>query len=118
MTLKEARVGAVYIVSFIDLDKATMRRLEALGLTRGTALKILNRSRQGSVILMVRGSRLALGSRITETIHAKEKGVNYACIIHTQKFVPAFLPGEICFGEFRLHKLIQRASKFEERHGH
>lgn len=72
MTLKDARIGAVYTVSFLDLDKVTKRRLEALGIIRGTGLKILNRSRGGSVILMVRGSRLALGRRITETIHAKE----------------------------------------------
>lgn len=72
MTLKNAKIGAVYTIKSLELDQATTRRLEALGLTKGTYIKILNRNREGSVILMVRGSRLALGSKITETIHMKE----------------------------------------------
>ena len=72
MTLREARIGATYTVSSLNLDMMTRRRLEALGLTRGTDINILNRSRSGAVILMVRGSRLALGSKIAETIHMKE----------------------------------------------
>lgn len=72
MTLKNAEIGAVYTIKSMELDRATMRRLEALGLTRGTDIRILNRNREGSVILMVRGSRLALGSKIAETIHMKE----------------------------------------------
>lgn len=73
LILKDAEIGAIYKVNYLDLDRATMRRLEALGLTGGTLVKILNRNREGSVILMVRGSRLALGSHITETIHIKKK---------------------------------------------
>ncbi len=72
MTLRDAKIGAAYIVSSLNLDMVTRRRLEALGLTRGTVISILNRSRNGAVILMVRGSRLALGSKIADTIHMKE----------------------------------------------
>lgn len=72
MTLKNAKIGEVYTVNSINLDRSVMRRLEALGLTQGTNIKILNRNRGGSVILMVRGSRLALGEKITESIHMKE----------------------------------------------
>ncbi|MHB8129785.1 MAG: FeoA family protein [Mobilitalea sp.] len=72
MTLQNAKIGVGYTVNSLDLDIATMRRLQALGLTKGTKVKILNRNRGGSVILMVRGSRLALGKKIAETIHAKE----------------------------------------------
>lgn len=72
MTLNNAKIGGVYTINSLELDKATTRRLEALGLTKGTDIRILNRNREGSVILMVRGSRLALGSKITETIHMKE----------------------------------------------
>lgn len=71
MLLKDAQIGAVYIVNYFNLDLATMRRLEALGLTRGTEIKILNRNREGAVILKVRGSRLALGRKITEAIYMK-----------------------------------------------
>ncbi len=72
MTLKNAEIGAVYTVQSLNLDRATMRRLEALGLTKGTDIKVLNRNRGGSVILMVRGSRLAIGSKIAETISMRE----------------------------------------------
>lgn len=72
MTLREAEIGATYTVSSLNLDLMTRRRLEALGLTRGTNISILNRSRGGAVILMVRGSRLAIGGKIAETIHMKE----------------------------------------------
>ncbi len=70
--MQNAKIGAVYTVNSLNLDKATTRRLEALGLTRGTDIKLLNRNREGSVILMVRGSRLALGRKIAETIHMRE----------------------------------------------
>ena len=72
MTLQNAKIGINYTVNSLELDMITKRRLEALGLTKGTNVKILNRNRGGSVILMVRGSRLALGKKIAETIHANE----------------------------------------------
>jgi ferrous iron transport protein A len=72
MTLRGAKIGGTYTVDSINLDLATLRRLEALGLTRGTNIRILNRNNGGSIILMVRGSRLALGRKIAEAIHMKE----------------------------------------------
>lgn len=72
MTLQNAKIGVTYTVNSLNLDIVTRRRLEALGLTKGTNISILNRNRGGAVILMVRGSRLALGAKIAETIHMKE----------------------------------------------
>ena len=72
MTLHSARIGKTYTVKALDLDNATKRRLEALGLTVGTRINVLNRNHGGAVILMVRGSRLAVGAKIAETIHMKE----------------------------------------------
>ena len=72
MTLKNARIGGVYTVASMELDHVTMRRLGALGLTRGTNIKLLNRNHGGSVIIMVRGSRLAVGNKIAESIEMKE----------------------------------------------
>ncbi|MGF7143715.1 ferrous iron transport protein A [Anaerotaenia torta] len=72
MTLLDAEIGSTYKVSSLNLDIATRRRLEALGLTRGTSINVLNRSRSGAVIIMVRGTRLAVGEKIAETIHTKE----------------------------------------------
>ncbi|HWT27806.1 MAG TPA: FeoA family protein [Mobilitalea sp.] len=72
MTMQNAKIGKIYTVASLELDMITMRRLEALGLTRGTQVKILNRNLGGSIILMVRGSRLALGRKISESISMKE----------------------------------------------
>lgn len=72
MILQDAKIGKNYIISSIELDKTTMRRLEALGLTRGTMIKLLNRNHGGSVIVMVRGSRLALGGLISKAVNMKE----------------------------------------------
>lgn len=72
MTISDARIGETYNVQSLDLDMVTMRRLGALGLTKGTNIKILNSNRSGSVIFMVRGSRLAIGNKIAEAIHIQE----------------------------------------------
>jgi ferrous iron transport protein A len=72
MTLQEAKIGVTYVIASMDLDQATSRRLGVLGLTKGTKIKVLNRNLGGATILMVRGSRLALGKKITQTIHMGE----------------------------------------------
>lgn len=72
MTLAEGKIGNIYTVNSLGLDNATMRRLGALGLNRGTKIKLLNRNRGGSVVIMVRGSRLALGKHIAELIQMGE----------------------------------------------
>lgn len=72
MTLKNAQIGIAYVVNSFELDTLTVRRLEALGLTKGTKVTLINRNRGGSVILMVRGSRLALGKRIADSIQMEE----------------------------------------------
>ena len=68
MKLSEAKIGGVVTVKQMELPLATMMRLKALGMTNGTTVKILNKKPSGSVILSVRGTRLALGSRITNAI--------------------------------------------------
>ncbi len=68
MTLLGGKIGETYTVQALNLDIAVRRRLEALGLTMGTDVTVLNRNRGGAVIVMVRGSRLAVGKKIAETI--------------------------------------------------
>ncbi|NLP17048.1 MAG: ferrous iron transport protein A [Clostridiales bacterium] len=68
MTLRSGKIGSTYNVESINLDLVTMRRLEALGITRGTRIRILNRNSGGAVIFVVRGSRLAVGKKIAEAI--------------------------------------------------
>ncbi len=72
MTLEEAKVGEDYIIKSFDFDIKTVRRLESLGMTRGTKIKVLNRNRGGAVIFIVRGTRLALGKQIAQSIQMVE----------------------------------------------
>lgn len=76
MTLREGNKGAEYTVERMELPKATEIRLEAMGLTQGTPLRLLNKKRSGSVIFIVRGTRLAVGKQIAEAIFLKETEEN------------------------------------------
>lgn len=72
MKLSEMCPGARVTVNKMELPRATMMRLKALGMTSGTGLLVLNRKKSGSVILSVRGTRLALGNKISEMIDVEE----------------------------------------------
>lgn len=73
MYLSEGSIGSTYeIISFGKLSPATMRRLESLGMTPGTALDVLNNKSHGTLIVRVRESRYAVGRTITAQIDVKE----------------------------------------------
>lgn len=71
MTLDSVEIGKVYIVERLDLSGVTGRRLEALGLTQGTKIELMNQKRHGAVIFKVRGTRLAVGKEIAASIKVK-----------------------------------------------
>ena len=48
------------------------RRLEALGLTTGTQITVLNKKQNGALIVKVRGTRFALGQHIAAGIQIEE----------------------------------------------
>ena len=72
MTLYEGQTGGRYLVADMMIEEDISRRLQALGLIEGTRLKLLNRKRNGSLIIYVRGTRLALGKHITSGIEVEE----------------------------------------------
>lgn len=72
MTLDLARIGTKYHVTDLKLQGVTGRRLEALGLTQGTKIELMNQKRNGAVIFKVRGTRLAVGKQIAHAIIVKE----------------------------------------------
>ena len=74
MLLKDAQIGHTYMVEDIHLPFQLERRLEALGMTRGTPVTILNRKEKGILIIRLRGTRFALGYNITRNIEVKEGG--------------------------------------------
>lgn len=72
VTLDRARVGGPYRVSGISLDTAVEKRLEALGMTHGAKVEVLNRKGKGTVIVRIRGSRFAIGRGIAAGIALEE----------------------------------------------
>ncbi len=71
MKLYEGVKGKSYCVRDLYMEEGLMRRLQALGLNEGTVVKILNRKRDGAIILYVRGTRLAVGKHITSNIEVE-----------------------------------------------
>ena len=71
--LNECEIGGRYVVAGVQVDEGMTRRLEALGVNEGTPVNILNKKGSGSVIIKVRGTRLALGRRLSEGITVREE---------------------------------------------
>lgn len=72
MTLLEGKAGKSYLVKELMTDEDVMRRLEVLGINEETRVKILNCKKNGTMIIKVRGSRLAIGRKIALGIEVKE----------------------------------------------
>lgn len=72
MTLKQGKNNTTYQVLSIDIELKLERRLEALGLTEGTKITVLNNDKKGSLTAKFRGTRFALGKRIADHIEVKE----------------------------------------------
>ena len=72
MKLHEGEIGKTYIVYSVMVDDTITRRLEALGVNEMTPVTQMNKKGSGTVIIKVRGTRLALGRRISEGIEIRE----------------------------------------------
>ncbi|MDY5988000.1 FeoA family protein [Sporofaciens sp. SGI.106] len=72
MTLKQGENHHTYEVQSIQIELQLERRLEALGLTEGSLITILNNDKRGAMTVKFRGTRFALGRRIAENIQVKE----------------------------------------------
>jgi len=57
-----------YYIQKINLPAKTTKRLEALGMTAGTKITVLNKKRS-AVLVEFRGTRFALGKYIAENIN-------------------------------------------------
>lgn len=69
MTLDLGAAGTSYVVEALNLPPKVAKRLEALGMIRGTKVEILQIKTHGAMIVKVRGTRFALGKRISSNIH-------------------------------------------------
>ena len=69
MKLNDGAVNSTYrVVAIEGLELPVERRLEAIGLTSGTNVTILNKKKKGAVIVNVRGTRFAVGFHIAQGI--------------------------------------------------
>lgn len=75
MLLVNGKKGYSYYVEHIRLNEDISRRLQALGITKGTKIEVLNCKKSGSIIFSVRGSRLAIGKEIASGLEVKEATV-------------------------------------------
>lgn len=76
MKLHEGEIGKTYIVYRVMAKEAITRRLEALGVTELTPVTLMNKKASGTVIIKVRGTRLALGGKISEGIDIREAAIH------------------------------------------
>lgn len=76
MKLHEGEIGSDYIVSDVMIEERLTRRLEALGVNEHTKITILNKKKSGTLIIKVRGTRLALGQKIADGIEIREAAVH------------------------------------------
>ena len=72
MKLKEGKNQKEYLVREIHLELNLERRLEALGLTEGTRVMVLNNDKKGALTVKFRGTRFAVGKRIADHILVEE----------------------------------------------
>lgn len=69
MKLSDGAVNQTYrVVTIENLELPVERRLEAIGLTDGTNIAILNKKKKGAMIVKVRGTRFAVGQHIAQGI--------------------------------------------------
>jgi len=68
MTLDKGRPGEEYTVMALTLPETVEHRLEALGMTVGTRVTVLENKGHGILVVKVRGTRFAVGKGITKRI--------------------------------------------------
>lgn len=75
MLLCQGEIGVRYRVVKLHVQENMMRRLEALGVNEGAKIEIMNRKKNGSFIIKVRGTRWAVGKPIAEGIDIVEESL-------------------------------------------
>lgn len=68
MSLSEVQIGQEATVRKIDLNLQTMHRLRALGMLEGTKVKVIQKKKNGTLVINLRGTRFALGKQISQNI--------------------------------------------------
>ena len=72
MSLIKRKKHKNYEIKGLYVEEGITRRLQALGLNDGTIITVLNRKKNGALIIRVRGTRLAIGKHISSGIEVEE----------------------------------------------
>lgn len=68
MQLSQVNVNDCVKVKSMNLDQALTRRLKTLGFLTNTTIQVIEKKGKGTMIIMVRGTRLAIGASISQCI--------------------------------------------------
>lgn len=71
MKLSEGLIGGRYQIQKMQLPAAMEKHLEALGMTKGSVISVLNGKGRGILIIKIRGARFAVGRNITRNVEVK-----------------------------------------------
>ena len=74
LKLTDALKNNFYLVQKMTLPFKIAKRLEALGMTSGTKISVLNK-KKSAMIITVRGTRFALGQNIARNIEIQPGGI-------------------------------------------
>jgi ferrous iron transport protein A len=69
--MKTAQVLYTDTIEALSLPLKIEKRLEALGMTKGTPVVVMNNKSAGTLIIKVRGTRLAIGKGISANIQVR-----------------------------------------------
>ncbi len=72
MKLNQGEIAGSYQVMKVEVRQDLKRRLEVLGMTGGTVLEVMNKKSGGTMIVKIRGTRFALGKKITEQVEVTQ----------------------------------------------
>ena len=75
MQLSNGKAGSTYEVVHADLPVQLEKRMETLGMTKGTHISILHLKKGGTMVITIRGTRFAIGKGISRNIEVKEMTV-------------------------------------------
>lgn len=71
MKLCDANKKQIVQVLSIDLQSPIKERIQSLGLIQNTEIKVMQKKKNGTMIIDIRGTRFALGDLITRKIEVK-----------------------------------------------
>ncbi|MDA3847806.1 MAG: FeoA family protein [Vallitaleaceae bacterium] len=71
MILSEGRKGDEFTIILMDTEPKVKKRLQDMGLTHGTIVKVISFYANNAFILKIRGSRIVIGKDIAGHIHVE-----------------------------------------------